>query len=281
MDQEKYSAIEQALQEGSLSEALSLLVKATRDEEKSIREDAALLQSKFEYNRNQYEIKGVLTDQEFNIHYSKTTLAIQDILDRVRRGPGASGSAKSVQKSNLRPLLWLAGIAALIIAGWLLWPTPPEPTAESDQLADSTTVELPTEQNAEAGTIKEPILEPETDNTPSKPATQPPQMSTEVASEVDKAAAAVVKETEKAAAPPPAKTFKVNITRNSNMSDAAIYVDGERATILNSTLVVTTIRVTEKSGMHVFELRKAGGNNDCKKELLITEDNQRINFTCQ
>lgn len=278
MDQEKLLEIEKALQKGDLSEALKLLVHATRDQEKTIREDAALLQSKFEHHRNQYEIKGILTDQEFNIQYSRTMLGVQDILERLRQSP----TSATRQKNDYRILFWLVGLVVLIIAGWLLWPDPADPAAEEEPLQDSTAVHQPLQQEAGSEIGKKPIVEQD-NNTKPNPATklvEPPKTDNQTATTTDDAADAVMEATEKAEDTPPALTFKVNIIRNSNISDTEIYVDGQPATILSNTPIITVIRVTEKSTMHQFELRRDGQSLDCKRERLVTEDNQKVNFNC-
>lgn len=277
--------IQKELSEGRLSEALDILLAATEQyADKNLKDDLLLLKSKFEYNRNQYEVKGILTDQEFNIHYSKTALGAQEILERLRKGVDPEQEDRqmpaAVPTNNYRPVFWLAGCLSLLLAGWFLWPDAPETITEAEQVTDSTTVNLPTQQDPDIGTGAEPVPEPAVTSSSPPTTAKPPPMSTDVAKKVDETAASTSQKVEEATVTPPARTFKVNITRNSNMSDADIYVDDKPAVILSNTLVITTIRVTEKPDMHVFELRKAGENLDCKKALLITQDNQRINFTC-
>lgn len=286
MDQELYSSVQQELQEGRLSEALGLLMKAAEHQDKTIQKDILLLKSKFEYARNQYEVKGVMTDQEFNIQYSKTMVGVQDILDRMQSGSASPEAFE--QKISYRPFLGLVGLLALILTGWLLWPDGSEPGPETDQLADTSITNPPLKQDPEVGTITAPILEPEAGAGSTNTATKPPPVSTEVAKEIEEqttqplteAEKPIVQKEEKAPDPVPAQTFKVNIIRKSSMSDAKVYVDDQQAIVLNETPTIVTIRVTKKPDMHVFELRRNGENTDCKKALLITEDNQRINFTC-
>jgi hypothetical protein len=74
------------------------------------------------------------------------------------------------------------------------------------------------------------------------------------------------------------KSYKVILILPSTMSDAEIFVDGEPATILDRTLSVVTILVTEKETNHRITVKK--GDRICTKEQLIRQDNLTI-YPCQ
>lgn len=273
MDQELYAQIQQEFQEGRLSEAFSLLIKAAEGQDRKIQDDILLLKSKFEYSRNQYEVKGILTDKEFNIQYSKSMIGAQDALTRLRNNDLKAAPIKQ-RKVWLLPvlLLMVLGIGGLI---WYATSSPSEPVSqEKDQAVSSiitepvatTTGPPPAESKPESKPdIKEEHKQPT--NTPTVKKEDPPtdpvvETKTEIAQPP----------------PPPAKTFSVTLIRNSDMSDAQILVDGQPAVILNDTPSIIIIQVKEKSEMHLFEMKKDG--RTCKREKLITQDKQKVNFNC-
>lgn len=284
IDEAIYKSIQKELQEGRLSKALDLLLEATEGKHKNLKEELLLLKSKFEYYRNQYEIKGILTDKEFNIHYSKTVLGIQEVLEKLQKGTGEKSISLGKSEKKKRALVPLIAIAVIFGLGLVLWGfyttrkaqelTIPETLLDLDDSVEleppRTTEPPPVVQEEVAKQENQPIEKPKTklDNTKTDaPATIPveekdqPEIKPETKLET-----------------PPAKYFEVILTMNSDMSDAKILVDGEPAIVLSSTPIIKKIRVTEKQSMHVFELKNESKN--CKKELLITRDNQKINFNC-
>ena len=276
---QSYQAAQQALKEGQLSKALDCLLEALPPEDKSQKEQLLFLKSKFEFHRNQYEVKGILTDREFNIHYSKTLVGIQDIMQGLQTRPGQEHTAK--KRVGLLPVL--LGILLLSVIGLVSYRVmlPVSATAivaqEEEQKESAAKVVDSLVKQEEEKEEKPPVNKKgveqkrERNNTKlaKEPEKQPETSNDPVEKEPTKEEKVVV---------PPVKTFTVNIIRNSNMSDAKIYVDGQPAIILSNTLILTTIQVKQKEQNHVFELRN--DQNICKEERFITTDNQKIIFNC-
>lgn len=284
-EEEVYKKVQEALGKGKVSKALDLLLELTDEKDQLLREDALLLKSKFEYNRNQYEVKGILTEQAFNIQYSKTILGVQDILERLAKGtnrPLESEIASSSSRSKIYQRSFLAILVVALLAIGAFWYF--SLLAENKNPVGDTQVEEIAnhiDQDNNPGKKKEEQANPsvqeeskERAKKQSKKQVENPNVPEPNTS--DQATPPPVKKIEKMAEPPPAKTFAVNIMRNSDMSDAKIFVDGQAATILNSTPIVITIQVAQKQTNHVFELKK--DEKVCQKELLIRSDGQKVIF---
>lgn len=276
MTQEKYDKIQTALGEGQISEALDMLVAAAKGRDKRIREDILLLKSKFEYNRSQYQVRGVLTDKEFNIHFSKAILGAQDALERLYSGDTTETAAAA---TKTRAFLWIWPVAVVILLGMGgLWWYFSQPSSLEPKITDQITTELQPVTDQEEKTVSQPLEKKEEKSTDSAPVKKPAQEKRSLTNSPTSTNNQPAEQTEPTVPPPSVQTFQVNIIRNSDMSDAEIFVDGEPAIILSNTLIITTIQVTQKPGMHVFEIKKDG--QSCKRERLITQNKQKITFNC-
>lgn len=277
---ETHKAIQQALQDGSLSEALDLLLECTAGKNKHIKEDVFLLKSKFEYSRNQYEIKGTLTDKEFNLAYSKTVIGIQDILDRLRKPEAYSlevGQSKPDKKENtykglmlILMLILVLGISYYSYHSWYTGENKVDTKLAKEEM-------VPLDSNLQIGNNNQQNDFSSGRDTAPQQSAKPKDGKINQSPSTNKLIQKV-SEDEKIVIEPPAKMFKIKLVMNSNMSNASIFVDGKPATIISSTPIVTTIQLAQKQTMHVLELRQ--DHKSCKRERLITADNQRIIFNC-
>ncbi len=68
--------------------------------------------------------------------------------------------------------------------------------------------------------------------------------------------------------------YLVKIVVNSNLSQAEIWVDGEKALVVKDTPIIKTVRVRQKKVQHKFLI--ATKTDTCIKELFITADNKKI-----
>ena len=277
-----YNKVQKELKAGRLSIALDLLLESVDKNNKGIRDELLLLKSKFEYHRNQYEIQGIITDKEFNIHYSKTVLGIQNILGRLQKG-----EAKPVKtKRSLIPIIVVAVILGASLSFWLITGlNKPKETkiqggvAERDTLTDTTlseTKEAIVPEEIVTSPRKNESKEEEKENKPA--ANTVKQKNTTSVNEQKTNTESSEEEKIPVPPEPTTRTFDVKLIMNSDMSDARIFVDGKPATIVSQTPIITTIRVFEKTNNHSFELKT--DNKTCKRDRLITENNQKITFNC-
>lgn len=75
------------------------------------------------------------------------------------------------------------------------------------------------------------------------------------------------------------KTYDVILVLPSRMSDANVFVDEKKALIVERTLTVIKIRVSEKTTNHKITVRN--GNDSCSIEKLIRQNNERISLCTQ
>ena len=114
-DSKKLNEVQQKLQEGKLSKALELLLETIQKDRTTTKELLAL-QSDFEYYRNQYEVKGLLSGKDFNAYYLITLIGVQDILKKLQ-----ARRLKSEKTKILQRVLFVASLVTLIGIGvfWL------------------------------------------------------------------------------------------------------------------------------------------------------------------
>lgn len=261
-NEELETSISLALREGAIEKALKLLLEYTQKYDQGNIEDAISLKAFFINAKRQYERKGIITKQEYDLAFSKTVNGIQAIL-----GDGHSGQvsfkASGIKKRIVPYFIVILLAVGLLITGYFFWheidvKSGGSTAIENKDTAEKTEIEALEEiaKGKEDTLVKTPIIE---------------NSSAPVAGNEPKGNISLVKEK------PPNKTFKVKVLMNASCASSKIYVDGKLADVIESTPLVKTIRVIQKSEAYVFEIRDGKPKTVTK---LIHSDGQRVIIPC-
>lgn len=218
---------------------------------------------KSRYNRAQSDKrKNVISPEAYELEISKTMDGVLGGLNALERPGPVLG--KITTERGLWELIGLAAILGLVALG-IYWAFNPfnaladQDTVNGRMRSDSATEAI---VPGEGGQDNEKRLKgmPGTDIDHKNPAT--PDRETEKNAGRNPAGQSVSRNTSAPAEPKmekaAAKIFKVTLMLNSNESDAAIYVNGEEAVVIEETHLLKTIEVKETEGNTLIELKRNG-----------------------
>ncbi len=252
--------VQQLVRNASTAEALELLVDYVQQNNLSKGIEASLiLNAKYVSLKEDFEIKGIVTRQEFELGINQVNVGIFNLLSKLKPGNHPSYIPASFSRRKILILVW-ALLAVLSGAGiWtILRPKMPDHVGSETSSSDSSA--------SESKPVSDPL--------PALDPKKPPQTASE---QIESSGQNTPLPTDTSNQTNEIVAFDVSLTVNADWSEAAVLVDGKEAEIVQRTLNLIKIRVYGNKASHTITLKMKG--RVCEQKRLITSDTV-LTFNC-